>query len=274
VSAFGRVLALCSYLLPLVGTACGVDDRHLCKQRWQQLISYRAAAIGYAFGDSFALPDRIDVVFFSADDPDYGQLRGRVAYDSKRQVLLISRALRSTTFPRPLSSAQAYWPFYADGSYHDTLKIVGAIDNALWTAILQEAAEARGLSWPHAGCASIDVGRRLPCEMVVAGIVEYLTTQRLPMFNENRLDTIWPEDFARFRNKVWLGDSEYEHVKRYGGIMLMRPLIAQFGVMPVMAYAAQTPFDVREPSLRLAALRYQQQAREALMRRTQARTDR
>ena len=254
--------------------ACGVDDRKLCNERWRQLISYRAAAIEYAFDDPFALPDRIDIEFFSADDPHYGQLRGRVAYDSRRHVLLVSRSLRTSEFPQPLSSAQAYWPFYVNGSYHDTFKIIGAIDNALWTAYLQEAAEVQGLSWPHAACTSIDVGRRLPCEMVLAGIVEHLTTRRLPIFNENRLDTIWPEDFARFRSKVWLGDSEYEYVKRYGGIMLMRPLIAQFGVVPVMAYAAQTPFDVREPSMRLAALRYQQQAREALLRQRQARTDR
>jgi hypothetical protein len=273
VSAFRLILILGGCLLPLLSTACGVDDRRLCNERWRQLISYRAAAIEYAFGDPFALPDDINVEFFSADDPRYGQLRGRVAYDSKRHILLVSRSLRSSEFPRPLSSAQAYWPFYANDPYHDTIRIIRVIDNALWTAYLQEAAEAQGLSWPHAACRSIDVGRRLPCEMVLAGIVEHLTTPRLPIFNENQLDTIWPEDFTRFRGKVWLGDREYEAVKRFGGIMLMRPLIAQFGVMPVMAYAAQTPFDVRESSLRLAALRYQQQAREALTRQTQARTD-
>ncbi len=253
--------------------ACGVDDRRMCDERWRRLISYRAAAIEYAFGNQFALPDRVDIEFFWADDPRYGPLKGRVAYDSQRHVLLISRSLRSTEFPRPLDSAQAYWPFYINGSYDDTFKVIGAVDNALWTAYLQETAEAKGLSWPHPACTSIDVGRRLPCEMVLAGIVEHLTAVRLPIFNENQLDTIWPEDFTRFRHKVWLGDAQYEAVKRYGGIMLMRPLIAQFGVVPVMTYAAQTPFDVREPSLREAALRYQQQAREAL-RQTQARTDR
>jgi len=266
-------LILCSCLVPLLASACGVDDRKLCIQRWHQLISYRAEAIEYAFGDPFALPNQIDVEFFAADDPRYGSLRGRVAYDSKRHVLLVSRALRASEFPRPLRAAQAYWPFYTDGSYHDTFKIIGAIDNALWTAHLQEAAEAQGLSWPHAACTSVDVGKRLPCEMVLSGIVEHITALHPPMFNENRVDTIWPEDFASFRRKVWMGDPEYEHVKRYGGIMLMRPLISQFGVMPVMAYAAQTPFDVREPSLRLAALRYQQQARDALTRQVQARTE-
>ena len=270
-SLFGRVLILCGCLFPLLGEACGVDDRRLCNERFQQLVAYRAAAIEYAFGDPFALPDRIEVEFFAANDPHYGYLKGRVAYDSKRHVLLVSRSLRSAEFPNPLGSAQAYWPFYQNGSYHDQFKIIGAIDNALWTAHLQEAAQAQGLSWPHAACTSIDVGTRLPCEMVLAGIVEHLTTSRLPIFNENRLESIWPEDFTRFRAKVWLGDSDYEVVKRYGGILLMRPLIAQFGVMPVMAYAAQTPFEVREPSLRLAALRYQQQARDALARQTQAR---
>ena len=270
--AFGRILILCGSLLPLLSMACGVDDRRLCNERWRQLISYRATAIEYAFGNPFALPDRIEIEFFSADDPHYGQLTGRVAYDSRRHVLLVSRSLRTAAFPLPLRAAQAYWPFYQNGSYNDEFKVIGAIDNALWTAYLQEAAEAQGLSWPHAACTSIDVGRRLPCEMVLAGIVEHLTALRMPIFNENQLDTIWPEDFTRFRRKVWLGDPEYEAVKRYGGIMLMRPLIARFGVMPVIAYAAQTPFVVPEPSLRLAALRYQQQAREALERQTQART--
>jgi hypothetical protein len=224
VSVLGRALIFFGCLIPLVGSACGVDDRKLCNERFRKLISYRASAIEYAFGDPFALPDRIDVEFFAADHPQYGHLKGRVAYDSKRHVLLVSRSLRSSQFPNPLSAAQAYWPFYQDGSYRDEFKIIGAIDNALWTAYLQEAAEARGLSWPHAACGSLDVGRRLPCEMVLAGIVEHVTTSRLPLFNENRLDTIWPEDFARFRSKVWLGDPEYANVKRYGGILLMRPL--------------------------------------------------
>jgi len=251
--------------------ACGVDDRKLCNQRWQQLIAYRAAAIEYAFGTPFSLPEKISIEFFSSNDPRYGQLQGRVAYDADRHVLLVSRLLRTTPFPTPLRAAQAYWPFYQNGSYNEEFKVVGAIDNALWTAHLQEAAHARGMSWPHAACTSIDVGRRLPCEMVLAGIVEHVTSVRLPIFNENQLGTIWPDDFTRFRHQVWLGDSEYESVKRYGGILLMRPLIAQFGVMPVMEYAAQTPFEVRESSLRQAAMRYQQQAREALSRPTQAR---
>jgi hypothetical protein len=263
-------LILCGCLLPLLSTACGVDNRKLCNERFRQLVEYRASAIQFAFGEPFALPEQIEIEFFSAKDPKYGHLRGRVAYDSKRHVVLISRSLRSAEFPNPLSSAQAYWPFYQNGSYRSQFNIIGAIDNALWTAHLQEAAEARGLAWPHAACMSVDVGQRLPCEMAMAGIVEHLTTTRLPIFNENQLDRIWPENFARFRSNVWMGDSEYKAVKHYGGILLMRPLVAQFGVMPVMAYVAQTPFEVREPSLRLAALRYQQQAREALTLRTQA----
>lgn len=268
---FARVLCLALSLVPVLGIACGVDDRRLCTERWRQLISYRAAAIEYAFGTPFALPDKIDVEFFASTDPRYGQWVGRVTYDADRHVLLVSRLLKMTTFPTPLRAAQAYWPFYQNGSYNDEFKVIGAIDNALWTAYLQEAAQAHGLSWPHASCKSVDVGRRLPCEMVLAGIVEHLTSNRLPIFNENQLNEIWPEDFARFRSKVWMGDDEYESVKRYGGIMLMRPLITQFGVMPVLAYVAQTPFEVREPSLRTAALRYQRQARDTLVGQTHAR---
>lgn len=269
-TTFERILVACSALFPLLGMACGVEDRKQCDERLRLLVEYRAAAIEYAFGDPFALPDRIAIEFFSARHPDYKDLHAGVAYDPKRRVLAISRSLRSAELPNPLRSAQAYWPFYEDDAYRDRFPIVLAIDNALWTAYLQEAAEAKGLSWPHAACSSLDVGRRLPCEMVLAGIVEHLTSLRRPIFNENRLDRIWPEDFARFREQVWLGDSEYEVVKHYGGILLMRPLIAEFGVMPVMAYAAQTPFEVRESSLRQAALRYQAQAREALERKTRA----
>lgn len=263
---FARLLLLlCSGLVwSLPSVACGVDDVRLCKKRFEQLIAHRATAIQDAFGDPFALPEKIAVDYFYADDPRYGHLRGQVAYDAERNVILISRALMHAEFPNPLANAQYYWPFYQDDKYREQLRIVGLIDNALWTAFLQEAAQAHGLSWPHAGCSSTDVGKRLPCEMVMAGIVEHLTSVRLPIFNESRLDLIWPDDYSQFASSVWLQDAAYKNVKRYGGILLMRPLIARFGVIRAMAYAAQRPFEVREDSLRVAALRYQREAYEDL----------
>jgi len=53
-------------------------------------------------------------------------------------------------------------------------------------------------------------------------------------------------------------------VQRYGGIMLIKPLIDEFGVPRTLAYVAQTPFRVEENNLREAALHYQERARESL----------
>jgi hypothetical protein len=249
--------------------ACGVDDARLCKKRFEELIAYRASAIHGAFGDPFTLPDKIAVEFFYADDPKYGHLHHQIAYDPERRAILVSRFLMRSHVPNPLRSAQYYWPFYENTAARTAYRVIPLIDNALWTAFLQEAAKARGLRWPHAACSSTNVSQRLPCEMVTAGIVEHLTTLRLPIFNENRIDVIWPDDFGRFSSAVWQQDDEYQDVKRYGGILLMRPLIAQFGLLQTMACAAQTPFEVHEPSLRTAALRYQREARQALASRTQ-----
>ena len=52
-----------------------------------------------------------------------------LAYDANRHVLLVSRLLRTSPFPAPLRAAQAYWPFYQDGSYNEQFKIIGAIDS-------------------------------------------------------------------------------------------------------------------------------------------------
>jgi hypothetical protein len=143
--------------------------------------------------------------------------------------------------------------------------VVEVIDNVLWNAFLQEAAAARGGQWPPKECSAVDVGRRLPCEMLVKGIAENVKALRGPLFNENRVDQIWPEDFAVFRKRVWRTDQEYQDVQRYGGIMLIKPLIDEFGVPRTLAYVAQTPFRVDENNnLREAALQYQDRARESL----------
>lgn len=263
--SLARVLLFCvGGLLPLIGAACESAERRLCKKQLEQLVAYRANAMDTAFGDLFLMPERIEVKFYSSDDERYGYFQGRVGYDAERRVVAIPVRLITAKTPNPLRQSVYYWPYYEDGSYRDEFKIIGAVDNALWTAYLQEAAKAHGQTWPHAGCASVDVNKRLPCEMLAAGVVEHLTAIRMPLFNENRLDMIWPERFADFQRTVWLQDSQYENVRRYGGILLLKPLIAQFGVPRALAYVAQTPFEVHEGNLRLAALRYQRQAREVL----------
>jgi hypothetical protein len=101
--------------------------------------------------------------------------------------------------------------------------------------------------------------------MLVKGIAENVKALRGPLFNVNRVDQIWPEDFAVFRKRVWRTDQEYQDVQRYGGIMLIKPLIEEFGVPRTLAYVAQTPFRVEEDNnLREAALHYQERARESL----------
>jgi hypothetical protein len=53
-------------------------------------------------------------------------------------------------------------------------------------------------------------------------------------------------------------------VQRYGGILLIGPLIDQFGVPRALAYIAQTPFLIEDNNLRLSAQRYQEKARQTL----------
>ena len=58
-----------------------------------------------------------------------------------------------------------------------------------------------------------------------------LTTQVKPLlFNENRMSDIWPEDLEEFRARVWRGDQQaYRNARKYGGYMLLRPLVRKFG---------------------------------------------
>ena len=54
-------------------------------------------------------------------------------------------------------------------------------------------------------------------------------------------------------------------MQRFGGIMLLRPLIAEFGVPRVLAYVAGHPMEIEEDSVHSSSLRYQERAREALI---------
>jgi hypothetical protein len=267
-----RLIALAGILFPLLGLACEGTDRRECKKQFRSLVSYRAEAIDNAFGNLFgALPAEIQIKFITAKDPEYVLYGGHEAYDLKRRTLIFPRRVLGAKTPNPLRWSAYYWPFYQNEQYRLQFPIVEVIDNVLWNAFLQEAASARGLQWPHKDCAAVDVGRRLPCEMLVKGIAENVKAMRSPLFNANRVDQIWPDDFGVFRKRVWRTDQEYQDVQRYGGIMLIKPLIDEFGVPRTLAYLAQTPFRVEDNNLRVAALHYQEEAREALnLDRTQA----
>jgi hypothetical protein len=265
-AAMRRWIALAALLFPLLGLACEGTDRRECKKQFRELVSYRAQAIDTAFGDLFgAVPAEIQIKFVTAKDPEYLLFGGREGYDLKRRTMIFPRRVLGAKTPNPLRWAAYYWPFYQNEQYRLQFPVVEVIDNVLWNAFLQEAASARGGQWPHKECSAVDVGRRLPCEMLVKGIAENVKALRGPLFNVNRVDQIWPDDFAVFRKRVWRTDQEYQDVQRYGGIMLVKPLIEEFGVPRTLAYVAQTPFRVDEQNnLREAALHYQERAREVL----------
>lgn len=254
-------------LSPMLGNACESGDRRRCKEEFSTLVSYRTDAMQSAFGALFgSLPDEIQIKFVTTKDPEYKMYDGEVYYDQERRTLIFPRRVLGAKTPNPLRWAVYYWPFYENEQYQQTFPIIEVIDTVLWSAYLQEAAKVRGLPWPHKGCQSVDVSKRLPCEMLVHGISEHLKAIRIPLFNSNRVDRIWPEDFAAFRQRAWRhGDQEYLDVQKYGGILLIKPLLSEFGVPRALEYIAQTPFQIEDNNLRLSALHYQERARQALV---------
>lgn len=259
-------LTLLSMCFPILGNTCDSTSRARCKEEFAALISYRTEAIENAFGDVYGiLPKDMQIKFVSSRDPQYADIAGLVIYDRPQQTLIFPRSILGAKTPNPLRWASYYWPFYQNEQYRQAFPVIETVDNALWTAFLQEAAQAHNLSWPHQDCASVDVSKRLPCEMLVAGIAEFVKARRGPIFNSNRLDMIWPEDFSDFRRRVWRReDPEYLDVQRYGGILLIEPLVSEFGVPRTFAYLAQTPFQIEGNNIRLSALHYQERAREFL----------
>lgn len=257
-------LACFTLLFPLIGLSCESVNREQCKLRFSQLVTYRTEAITNAFGDLVgALPEPLEVRFVGSKE--LSESDGKETYDAEHRTLVFPRRLLSAKLPNPMRAAAYYWPFYENDQYRAAFPVVETIDQLIWTAYLQEAAKSRGLSWPHKDCQSNDLGRRLPCEMLVEGINEHLKEVRAPIFNTNRLDLIWPENFADFRRRLWnKGDQTYLDVQRYGGILLIRPLIDEFGVPRALAYIAQTPFLIEDNNLRLSAQRYQERARKIL----------
>jgi hypothetical protein len=263
-------IACFSLLLPTLGLACEYD-RHTCEQDIVKLLSYRSEAIQGAFGDlSVAQPAQLQVKFVGTKDSQYPALRRSMRYDAQRKVLLVPLSMTSMTLPNPLRMAAYYWPFYAKDAARDAFPIIEAIDDALWTIFLEEAAHSSGQVWPNANCNSADPTRRLPCRMLLSAAARFVKIRADVLFNENRIDRIWPDDFASFEQRNYRYDHPaYADVERFGGILLMRPLIGEFGVPRVLAYVARTPLVVEDNSLRTSALRYQEQARNELRMRSE-----
>ncbi|MFL6549149.1 MAG: hypothetical protein ACJ8OJ_10675 [Povalibacter sp.] len=262
---FSRWMVLAGLVCPLLAFACDYTDRTECKDDIQELVTYRSQAIEYAFGDVFgALPHQIQIKFVRATDKEYAKFSGRVAYDASQKVMIVPSSLLTSQTPNPMKWASSYWPYYRNIRFQQAFPVIAAIDNALWGAVLQETASKKNLSWPHEECSSVDMSKRLPCEMLIAGVASLLTQSQDTIFNPNPIERIWPEHFSDFQQRSWRSERDYGDVRRYGGIMLLRPLFAEFGVTNALTYVAQTPFLIENDNMRASALRYQERAREVL----------
>jgi hypothetical protein len=261
------LIVLVSLLFPTVGLTCQTGPMAECREQIVTLLTLRYDAIQTAFGDiSFALPEHLSVKIVGSGDKAYEWVRDAIFYAAEHRQLLVPRSmLRRMRLPTPLQSAAFYWPFYLDKTMREAFPIVEHIDNAIWAVFLHEAARANGHTWPHGNCHAADITRRLPCHMLLNAAARYVKVLRDPFFNENRLDRIWPDDVASFAKRNYSPQhSAYADIVRLGGIPLLRPLIAEFGLPRVLAYVAQNPLVVEDNSLRSSALRYKEQARNAL----------
>jgi hypothetical protein len=254
-----------SLLLPTVGLACDYE-RSRCEQQLLELLSYRTQAIQGAFGDlSLALPAQLQIKFVKSKDPEHRLLGGSIVYQPESKQLLLPRSVMNARLPTSLRHTAYYWPFYQNQALREEFPIVEAIDDALWSVFLQEAARRSGNTWPHSNCNAIAIGKRLPCRMLLSAAARFVKVRGELFFNENRIDRIWPDDIADFDERNFRpNDPDYADVLRFGGILLLRPLVAEFGVPRVLAYVAQTPLLIEDDSLRISALRYQELAREVL----------
>jgi hypothetical protein len=254
-------IACLGMLFPLLGVACGLK----CERDFARLVRYRTEAITTAFGDLYALlPNDIAIKFITERDPEYARFWEGKAFDPQQRTLLFPQEFILMRMPEYLPGAVEYWPYYQDAYVRKRYPVIEAIDNVLWGIYLQQEAQVRGLSWPPADCFAVDIPKRLACKMLTGGIAESVKSRPMPLFNGNRLDRILPSDFTGFRRRVLRTDREYHDVQRYGGILLVGPLITEFGVRRMLSYFAQTPFRIEDDDLQGSVLRYQERARRAL----------
>jgi hypothetical protein len=234
-------------------------------QQFAKLVCVRASAIETAFGPLFDGQELdIRLQFAASGDPRYPQA-SMSTYDPAEHTLYFRRGVLHTPPTEWYRWALAYWPYYQDDLARDEFPVVGIIDGALWDAHLRQAAHEHGLTWPHPECGSIDIARRLGCEMLVTATAELSQSPVLPLYNANRADRLWPENLEEFERRAWTrGGREYRDVRRLGGLLLIEPLIREFGAPRVFAYVARTPFLIENRNVRSSALRYQEQARSAL----------
>jgi hypothetical protein len=236
------------------------------EERVVALVVARNEAIGESFGGLFENSNLdIGIEFAGPGHPSFPGY-GNATYDSVRNVLVFGRRLPVGELGAVLPAwVHSYWRYYESLDLRTYVPLIEIVDDALWSAHMLEAAERRGLSWPHEGCASLDLALRLGCEMLVDGFQEMLRSRRNAMFNSNRVDRVWPEDLQELKGRARKRDDrEYREMRRFGGALIIQPLVREFGASRVFAYVAQTPFRIEEDNVRTSAMRYQEQAREAL----------
>jgi len=231
------------------------------------LVIARAAAMGEAFGALLAdTTEDVRIRFVDENDAALGaSMPGK--YDHIRNEIVLRRK-QFNGLGKPLPRwVSFYWTYYRKPEIRAYYPAVEVVDSVLWEAHLSEAAERRNLTWPHQACSGPELVQRLGCEMLIAGIYEAVHSPRAPIINSNRVDRFWPESLADLKRRPQPRDTpEYREVQRSGGILLVQPLIQEFGASRVLAYLAQTPFRIEGENVRLSALSYQKTAREALAR--------
>jgi hypothetical protein len=249
-------------LMPVIGWSCDVSssDRE-CQRRLTALVGHRTEAMRAEFGDlEPIMPHQMTVKLLpsgTATDPYSKEFR----YDAESKTLYFAKRVAKQGLPTDTGPLHSYWDIYESEDVRREYAMLESIDNALWSVYLKEAASRNGLGWPHAGCESREFSERLPCEMLLVGTAEYINRSRQRIFNTNRLESIWPEDYSRFCEKIWHRDDEpSKNVKVYGGQLLLQPLVRKFGVAHALAYVAQRPFTVADNNMRTSALRYQEEA--------------
>lgn len=186
-------------------------------------------------------------------------------YDAEKNILTFTREVHAAADSRLLYVAENYWAFYENEVLRESFPIIAVIDRALWSAFMSEIAQKFGVTWPHEDCGSVQLSKRLGCEMLLSGIESTLRFRHSRIYNANRLDRLWPDNLGSLEQSARLSRSrEYADVRDLGGTQLLQPLIKEFGAARVFAYVAQTPFSIEENNVRASALRYQEVARSAL----------